>query len=103
MQHTLQVTLEDTLIHERDDVELRRSMKQGLILLDYLSARISIGRFAELMGMGYEQATAWLHERGVATLRKLQASELESNIEDNFDRLAKDLGIAPLPAGLVDV
>ncbi len=68
-------------------------MKQGLIL-DYLSARISIGEFAELMGMDHEQATAWLHERGVATLRKLQDPELGSDIEDNYESLAKDLGIA---------
>ncbi len=94
MQHTLRVTLEDALLHERDDVELRHSMKQGLILLDYLSARISIGRFAELMGMGFEQATAWLHERGVATLRRLQDPGLESDVEDNYESLAKDLGIA---------
>ncbi len=94
MQHTVQVTLDGALIHERDDVELRQSMKQGLILLDYLSAKISIGRFAELMGMGYEQAMTWLHERGVATLRKLSEPDLEKSIEDNFGQLAKDLGIA---------
>ncbi len=94
MQHTIQVALEDTLIHDRDDNQLRQSMKQGLILLDYLSARISIGRFAELMGMGYEQATSWLHERGVATLRKISDPDLEGAIEDNYQTLAKDLGIA---------
>ncbi len=94
MQHTLQVTLDDALIHERDDVELRQSMRQGLILLDYLSAKISIGRFAELMEMGYEQAASWLHKRGVATLRKLSDPDLETTIEDNCARLAEDLGIA---------
>ncbi len=94
MQHTVRVTLDDALIHERDDVELRQSMKQGLILLDYLSSKISLGRFAELMGLGYEQATTWLHERGVATLRKLQDPDLEESIAENYGSLAKDLGIA---------
>ncbi len=98
MLHTLQVTLDDALIHERDDVELRQSMMKGLILLDYLSAKISIGRFAELMGMGYEQATMWLHERGIATLKKLSDPDLERTIEDNYGGLAEDLGIA-LPEG----
>lgn len=98
MQHTIQVTLDDALVHERDDVELRKGMKQGLILLDYLSAKISVGRFAELMGMGYEQATTWLHKRGVPTLRKLDDPDLESSIEESYENLAKDLGIE-LPKG----
>jgi len=72
MQHTVQITLDDALIHERDPAELQQSMKQGLILLDYLSAEISIGRFAELMSMSYVQAMDWLHSRGIATLRRLK-------------------------------
>ncbi len=94
MQHTVHVTLDDALILERNEIELRESMKQGLILLDYLSAKISIGRFAELMEMGYEQATSWLHERGIATLRKLNDPALERAVEDNYRSLAQDLGIA---------
>ncbi|MCP3962736.1 MAG: hypothetical protein GY719_33270 [bacterium] len=94
MPHAVQITLDDSLIHERDDFELQRSMTQGLILLDYLSAKISIGRFAELMEMGYQEATQWLHRRGVATLRKFTDPDLEAACETNYQTLANDLGIA---------
>ncbi len=94
MPHALQIMLDDSLINERDDLELRRSMTQGLILLDYLSAKISIGKFAELMEMGYQEATQWLHRRGVATLRKFTDPELEAACKANHEGLADDLGIA---------
>ena len=51
----MQVTLDEALILKMDLAELEENMTQSLILLDYLSARISIGRFAELMRMSVQQ------------------------------------------------
>lgn len=94
MAHTIEVTLDDTLTLERDPAELRESIRQGLILLDYTSARISIGRFAELMEMSCQQAGRWLHSRGVATLRKLSDPSLETACDANYQDLAEALGLS---------
>ncbi len=94
MQHTIQITLDEALVHERDRSELEQGMRQGLILLDYISARISIGRFAELMDLKYEQARDWLHSRGVATLRRFNDPDLEAACETHYQDLATELGLA---------
>ena len=49
-------TIDDTLVHNRTPQQLRQDVKAGLLLLDYLRAEISLGRFAELMGMNCVQA-----------------------------------------------
>jgi len=91
MAHTVQITLDDTLVQERETPELQEIMRQGLILLDYLSSRISVGRFAELMGMTPLQAGDWLHRRGIATLRRFTDGDLEAQCEDNYRELASAL------------
>ncbi|MCP3957513.1 MAG: hypothetical protein GY719_06640 [bacterium] len=100
MAHVVQVALDESLLCGRDDLELQRDLAQGLILLDYLSAKVSIGRFAELMGMGYEEAMRWLHRRGVATLRKPTDERLEVAFGANFAGLTEDLGIGSDPGEL---
>lgn len=65
-------------------------------MLDYVTAKISIGRFAELLGLDYERAREWLHRCGIPTLRKLNDPELEAACEESYRDLAGELGI-PLP------
>lgn len=94
MQHTIQLTLEDAVIQERDVAELQHSLRLGLILLDYVTAKISIGRFAELLGLDYERAREWLHRCGIPTLRKLSDPDLEAACKANYRDLAGELGIS---------
>lgn len=61
------------------------------LIRDYLAGRISIGRFAELAGIGYEQARDWLHRRGIATVRKFTDPELERAERENYRRLLSEM------------
>lgn len=63
------------------------------LLHDYLTARISIGEFAELMGMGYGQARSCLQGRGIATIRRFNDQELEAACEANYQALARAMNI----------
>lgn len=91
MAHTVQITLDDALVMERETPELQEVIRQGLILLDYLSSRISVGRFAELMGMTSLQAGNWLHRRGIAMLRGFTEADLEARCEGNYREIATAL------------
>lgn len=91
MAQTVEITLDDSLVLERETRELQDVMRQGLILLDYLSSRISAGRFAELMGMTPLQAGDWLHRRGIAALRRFTDAKLEARCEENHRQLADGL------------
>jgi hypothetical protein len=75
----------------RNEQEMREDLRRGLYLLDYLNGKISIGKFASLMEMGYEDGRDWLHVHGIATLRKFNDPELERIEEENFRQLEKSL------------
>lgn len=82
----------DTLVHGRDISELEQAVKEGLVIRDYLNAEISMGEFAELMGMEYVEARDWLHSQGISTTKKLPRT-LKHIAEKNQEKLAQELGI----------
>jgi len=82
----------DTLAHGRDICELEQAVKEGLAIRDYLNAEISMGEFAELMGMEYVEARDWLHSQGILTTRRLPRT-LKHISEKNQEKLAQELGI----------
>ena len=87
------ITIDETLVHSRTPQQLQQDVKAGLLLLDYLRAEISLGRFAELMDMNYVQARDWLHQQGIPTMRQFTDHELEQKSNTNYRQLADKLGI----------
>jgi predicted HTH domain antitoxin len=85
--------LPDEIVHGRKEEEVQETLQQGLLLLDYLSGKISIGKFAELMGMSYEAGRDWLHRQGIPTMRKFSDPELEKISDENYRTLSEELGI----------
>ncbi|MFB3040170.1 MAG: hypothetical protein ACE1ZS_00005 [Candidatus Poribacteria bacterium] len=73
---SIQIVFNDDIVRGRDVIQLTQEAKKAMLLYDYLNAQISIGEFAELMGMPLIDARDWLHKRGVATSRKVRDPEL---------------------------
>jgi len=72
---SMQVTIKNTLIRGRGVHELEKDVWEGLIIRDYLNARISLGELAELMGLELMAARDWLSAQGVPTIRKFPVPE----------------------------
>ncbi len=97
MAQTIQLTIDEPLILDQDPAQLREKVRAGLLLLAYTNARISLGRFAELMEMSPQEAGSWLVARGIGTLRKLRDPELEAACAVNANELAVALGLPAEP------
>ncbi len=89
------IEITDDLAHGRKKEEIQKAVREGLLIRDYVNAEISIGRFAELMEMDYEDAREWLHRHGIATTRTFTDPELEKAEEKNYRLVSKELGISP--------
>ncbi len=61
----VQLNLDDNLILQRTKAELRQKLIEGLIIQDYLEARLSLGEVAERLKMDYLKAREWLHQKGI--------------------------------------
>ena len=81
--NTVQVEIADYLARGRKKEEIQQAVLEGLLIRDYINAEISIGKFAELMEIGYEDARDWLHYHGIATTRTFRDPELEQAEEKN--------------------
>lgn len=92
----IKLDIADDMISGREEKEIQDDLHKGLYLLDYLDGKISIGRFAALMGMSYEEGRDWLHDHGIATLRKFGDPELQKAAEENYRDLSEKLGM-PVP------
>jgi predicted HTH domain antitoxin len=80
----LQIHLTDErLLRRQTPEEVTQALTTGLILLAYLKADISLGEVAELMKMTYLEATHWLAQLGIPTLRNI-SPELEEFTQDNM-------------------
>ncbi len=89
----VRIEITDDLAHGRKKEEIQKAVRQGLLIRDYVSAEISIGKFAELMEMNYEDARDWLHRRGITTTRTFTDPELEKAEEKNYRSVSKELGV----------
>ena len=89
----IQLDISDDETLGRNEQEMRDDLRRGLYLLDYLNGKISIGKFASLMGLNYEEGRNWLHSHGIATLRKFTDQALEETAEKNYHNLSEKLGI----------
>lgn len=89
----VRIEITDDLAHGRKKEEVQKAVREGLLIRDYVNAEISIGRFAELMEMNYEDARDWLHRHGIATTRTFTDPELEKAEEKNYRLVSKELGI----------
>jgi hypothetical protein len=88
---TVHIRISDDLVRGRNKKEIQKAVYEGLLVRDYIKAEISIGKFAALMGMSYEEGRDWLHKHGIATLRKFTDPELEKAEKENFRLLEKRL------------
>ncbi len=88
------IEIADDLAHGRKKEEMQKAVREGLLIRDYVNAEISIGKFAELMEMNYEDARYWLHRHGIATTRSFTDPELEKAEEKNYRLVSKELGIS---------
>jgi hypothetical protein len=88
---TVRIKISDDLVRGRNKKEIQQAVREGLLICDYIKAEISIGKFAALMGMSYEEGRDWLHKHGIATLRKFTDPELERAEEENYRLLERRL------------
>ncbi len=89
--NTVYIEITDELVQGRNKSEIQQAVREGLLVRDYIKAEISIGKFAALMGMSYEEGRDWLHKHGIATLRKFTDPELEKAEKENFRLLERRL------------
>ena len=87
----VQVSISESVANGRTPSDLKRPVTEGLVIHDYLNARISLGELAESLGMEPEHARAWLHSQGIATLRKFNDPEFEKITQTNYKKLEKEL------------
>lgn len=92
----LHISISDELAHGRKQEEVGKAVREGLLIRDYINAEISIGKFAELMELSYEEGRDWLHRHGIATSRVFTDPELEKADEESYQKVAEELGI-PVP------
>jgi predicted HTH domain antitoxin len=88
------IVISDELAHGRKQKEVEKAVREGLLIRDYVNAEISIGKFAELMELNYEDARDWLHRHGIATSRDFTDPELEKAEKENYEKVADELGLA---------
>jgi predicted HTH domain antitoxin len=80
-------TLDDQIIRERDMEQLTWQTREAVLLYDYLTSAISLGEFAERMGMPLLDARDWLHKMGVSTSRSIRDPELTRSLEKDSETL----------------
>jgi predicted HTH domain antitoxin len=88
------IIISDELAHGRKQEEVEKAVREGLLIRDYVNAEISIGKFAELMALNYEDARDWLHRHGIATSRQFTDPELEKAEAENYRQVSEGLGLA---------
>jgi predicted HTH domain antitoxin len=88
------IVISDELAHGRKQEEVEKAVREGLLIRDYVNAEISIGKFAELMALNYEEARDWLHRHGIATSREFTDPELEQAEAENYRKVAAELGLS---------
>ncbi len=92
------IVISDDLAHGRRPEEMEKAVREGLLIRDYVNAEISIGKFAELMQLDYEEAREWLHQHGIATSRQFTDPALEQAEAENYGNIAVEPGVsAPKP------
>ena len=90
----VQIVISDELAHGRKQEEVEQAVREGLLIRDYVNAEISIGKFAELMALPYEDARDWLHSHGIATSRGFTDPALEQAEAENFRKVSSELGLS---------
>ena len=90
----VQIVISDELAHGRKQEEMEKAVREGLLIRDFVNAEISIGRFAELMELNYEEARDWLHRHGIATSRQFTDPDLEQAEQENYRKVSEGLGLA---------
>jgi predicted HTH domain antitoxin len=88
------IVISDELAHGRKQEEVEKAVREGLLIRDYVNAEISIGKFAELMELNYEEARDWLHRHGIVSSRQFTDPELEKAEAENYRKVAEELGLA---------
>jgi len=82
----IECALEERLLHGESPEELRRKLRTGLVVLEYLQAELSLGEVAELLDMNPEQTLTWLNSMGVPTHRRM-SPELEALSQTHLQQL----------------
>src|SRR5512144_68091 len=88
------IVISDELAHGRKQEEVEQAVREGLLIRGYVNAEISIGKFAELMALPYEDARDWLHSHGIATSRGFTDPALEQAEAENFRKVSSELGLS---------
>ncbi|MBF0476447.1 MAG: UPF0175 family protein [Deltaproteobacteria bacterium] len=64
---SVRIDLEDILLQEQNFENQKQAIREGLIIRGYLNGRLSMGKVAEMLGLGYEEAVNWLAHQGIDT------------------------------------
>lgn len=90
-QMPVQVTVaEDILVRDKPFHEIEKAVREGLVIRAYVTGEISIGEVRELLGFQYMDDVAdWLHERGIATMRKFKDPDLVKAQQTGFENLRR--------------
>ena len=87
----VQVSISESVTRGRPSSALKKAAEEGILLHDYLLGKISIGELKETLGMQYmDDAHDWLHQRGVAVIRKFRDPKLEAAEKANFEKVRKE-------------
>ncbi|MBF0531332.1 MAG: UPF0175 family protein [Deltaproteobacteria bacterium] len=89
---SVQIDLEDILLQEQNSEKQKQAIREGLIIRGYLNSRLSMGKVAEMLGLGYEEALNWLAHQGIDTWREM-SPEMEKITKDNARKLAHRLNL----------
>lgn len=80
---SVQIVLDDQLVQGRNPAELTKHVREAVLLYDYVIAQISLGEFAEGMGLSIIDARDWLHRMGIPTSRIIRDPDLALAVEQD--------------------
>ena len=89
----MMVEMEDWLVEDRTPQELTSDINKGLMLVEYINGKLSIGEISEHTGKSIDETMQWLNNSGVSTLR-LMSPEMEAIAEKNMLAQMEALGIS---------
>ncbi len=91
MHITVDIEVDQT--QKQTPEEVSKEVSQAFYMKKYMDGKVSLGKFAELMGMSYEEARDWLNAQGVQAPSKLPP-ELKAYVRESGQEILKELGIS---------
>jgi hypothetical protein len=91
----IQIAIPEHFIQGREVSDIEQAVKEGLVIRDYLSGKISFKEIKDILEMQYiDDAVKWLHARGIANIRKNQEKIKKKVGRSNQEKSSKWAKIA---------